>query len=145
MISALKARPRIALATVLMGAAIASVAALVLISPKSALALDPRAAACGALVRAPIKAQVALSKASDYHAAFPKMGYSPELEQAGAAFAVVYDGDATVIGVTGAPAAQDKDGNTIAAPPVAQSTYSGVVCVATDNGPVVYVNVDTGP
>jgi hypothetical protein len=108
------------------------------------LALDPRAAACGASVIGSIVNQTAIGHARDYQTLFPKMGYSPELETDTPAFVVAYAGTTKLMGLSLAPAPGGADGNITTEPAAAQSDFTGVVCVVVDGSdPVVYVNVDT--
>jgi hypothetical protein len=113
------------------------------LAPRRSLALDPRAASCADPITGNVQEQFALDHASDYRTRFPRMGYSPELENSSPAFVVVYLGTARIFGVAGAPAPQDANGNSIGTAPVVPTEYTGVVCVVTDIGPTIYVNVDT--
>ena len=122
-----------ALIAALIAVLLAASALFLWLSPKTTAALDARAAACGPLLVGQIREQFALTHASDYRQRFPKMGFSPELENEQAAFMVVYEGPVT-IEVAGRPNSGES---------LVKKAYNGVICVVVDGDPTVYVNVDT--
>jgi hypothetical protein len=105
----------------------------------SALATDPRQGICTSRVAAPVRAAIAMDRASDYKRHLPKMGYSPELEQGAPAYLVAFGGDASIT-VMGAPAPDGGGSSGVA--DVSQAVFTGVVCVVVDGAPIMYVNVD---
>ena len=119
------------------------VAAFFLGFPQSSVALDPRAAACGEVVHGTIKSQTALDQGRDYRALFPKMGYSPELEDSNPAFFVIYDSPTEVLSIFGGYPALNADGtlSELERPAVVERT--GVICAITKYGRIIYTDVDT--
>jgi hypothetical protein len=126
--------------TILVAAVVAAAWAF---APKPSLALDPRGVSCASAVSGPIKDQFPLDRASDYRTRFPKMGFSPELETTQPAFVVLYEGPVSVA-VVGGPPPQNEDGSIGEGPSVEQRSFGGVICVVTEAGPTIYVNVDSG-
>jgi len=100
--------------------------------------LGPRAAACDVLDGS-IKTQMQVAQARDYHAIFPRMGYSPELESSHPAFFVVYEGTVRMP-VMGAPGVASDGG---AGAGVRTESVTGVVCVVVDGQRIVKSEVDT--
>ena len=125
-----------------MGAVSIVLAAVALGIPRSSVALDPRAAECGVALVGSIKSQIALDRGSDYRKTFPKMGYSPELENSSPVFFVVYEGPTEVFTAFGGLPAQNADGSLIEGPRAAIEV-TGVVCAITEFGRIIYTDVDT--